>query len=407
MLPLLIKYPPETPPETPDKPDIPDTPTEEKIKVELVEDVYQVTTTESSAKIDVVLEFAEYDEKSVTISFKNQGASIVLNDAMVSKLVESNCNKAYIYINEENIIENALGTYSVKFTDNAGNDIDLGSSVTLRLELGGKASKSTKAYKVNENGETEPLACVYENGSVTVKLSSSAEVVLRNEYKIAANKCENGVLATDKVEALAGETVKVSLTFADSYEIVFLKVVGAVSGTEYTLSDDGSFVMPEEDIVVSAEVKLKEYTIQFVVDGVVISEEKYHKGETVTLPADPTKENDGEKVYTFIGWTPAVTIVSEDAVYIAEFSEADLGVERPDVNTDKTRYYTIIAIAVVGVLLVVAGITTAVVLTVKRIKKKKAQAVDAGKNAEDDGADEATEADAATDADESSEKTEE
>ena len=323
---------------------------------------------------------------------------------MVSKLVAADCNKAYIYINEENIIENALGAYSVKFTDKAGNAIDLGSSVTLRLELGGKASASTKAYTVGANGETEPLACVYEDGAVTVKLSGSAEVVLRNEYKIAANKCENGVLSTDKVSALAGETVKVSLSFSDSYEVVYIQVVGALTGHEYELSEDGTFTMPEEDISVHAMVKPREYTVKFVVDGVVISEEKYQKGATVTLPAEPTKESDGEKVYTFIGWSPAVTIVSEDAVYTAEFSEADLGVERPDVNTDKTRYYTIIAIAVVGILLVVVGIPTAIVLVVKHNKKKKAQRTEKETIADTT---EATESDSNTDADEGSEKTDE
>lgn len=363
----------DTPDEDPDDP---------KVNVELVEDVYNVTTAESSAKIDKVLEFADYEEKSINVYFKELGASVVLGEAMVSRLVSAKCSGVYIYNNEENIIENALGTYSVKFEDEKGSAIDLGSPVTLRLELGGKASASTKAYTVGANGETEPLACVYENGAVTVKLGSSAEVVLRNEYKIEASKCENGVLSTDKVGALAGETVKVTLTFSDAYELVFIKVIGAVSGEEYTLSEDNTFVMPEEDITVSAEVKLKEYTVKFVVDGVVVSEEKYPKGATVVLPEEPTKAGDGEKVYTFIGWTPAVTIVSEDVTYTAEFSVADLGVERPDVNTDKTRYYTVIAIAVIGILLVVAGIPTAIVLIVKKSKKKKAQKSDADKTTE-------------------------
>lgn len=345
------------------------------IKVELVGDVYNVTTEENSANISTVLQFADENDNTVTVHFEKLSASVVMNEAMVAKLKAAGCNNVSIYINEENAIENALGTYSVSFTDKNGDRIDAG-SVTLRLELGGKASASTKAYTVSAGGSIEPLACVFENGAVTVKLSGSAEVVLRNEYKIAASKCENGVLSTDKVNALAGETVKVSLTFSDAYELVFIKVTGVNSGEEYTLSADNTFTMPDEDVTVSAEVKVKEYTVKFVVDGVVISEAKYKKGDTVVLPEEPTKENDGKKVYTFIGWSPAVTIVTEDATYTAEFSEADLGTDRPDVNTDKTRLYTIIALGVVAVLVVVAGIPTAIVLIVKHNKKKKAKKTD-------------------------------
>ena len=161
--------------------------------------------------------------------------------------------------------------------------------------------------------------------------------------------------------------------YSEAYELVFIKVVGALSGEEYELSAENTFVMPEEDVTVSAEVKAKEYTVKFVVDGVVISEAKYKRGETVVVPEDPTKESDGTKVYTFIGWTPAVTMVSEDATYTAEFSEAAIGSERPPVNTDRTRYNTIIAIAVAGVLVVVVGIPVLTVVLVKRSKKKKAQ----------------------------------
>lgn len=70
------------------------------------------------------------------------------------------------------------------------------------------------------------------------------------------------------------------------------------------------------------EKTLRSYTVRFEnYDGTLLSEKSYHYGETVTIPADPTRESSAEYSYVFNGWSPAVTAVSGDATYRATFKD--------------------------------------------------------------------------------------
>lgn len=65
-----------------------------------------------------------------------------------------------------------------------------------------------------------------------------------------------------------------------------------------------------------------EYTVTFTNDDdSVISTATYHYGDTVVVPADPTKDATASTVYTFAGWTPdVVTTVAGDATYKATYN---------------------------------------------------------------------------------------
>ena len=65
------------------------------------------------------------------------------------------------------------------------------------------------------------------------------------------------------------------------------------------------------------------YTVTFKnADGLEISSKNdYHYGDTVEVPANPTKESDNTYTYTFAGWTPeVVTTVAGNAEYTAKFT---------------------------------------------------------------------------------------
>ena len=64
---------------------------------------------------------------------------------------------------------------------------------------------------------------------------------------------------------------------------------------------------------------LNTYTITWVIDGVSTTE-TYAYGATPTH-ADPTKPADAQYTYAFTGWTPAITTVTSDATYTAQFSQ--------------------------------------------------------------------------------------
>ena len=119
----------------------------------------------------------------------------------------------------------------------------------------------------------------------------------------------DGTLFTIKLKAaegLQGGTYQVKLT-------------GVKFTTEDNVGHDfadatATFTVPggsEPPVVVK-------YTYQFVSDGVVLSSGELAAGETLTAPADPTKEG-----YTFKGWNPAFTgtMPESNVTYQAVFEE--------------------------------------------------------------------------------------
>lgn len=367
----------------------------EDLDITSKDNVYVAVTEKELANVEKLLAFAKEQDKDVTLVFKNINASMALNEASIAKLCEIGCDQIGIYIiNEEKVrsIENYTVGYGIRFMSKGESISDLGISVSIKLDDLDKISAATKVY----NGAGETVAASFDNDLLTLKLKGSDEIYIRNEYKITVDECKNGVLSANKVFTVAGDKVTVSLSYADSYEKVYLKVVGVDSGKEYTLGEDGSFDMPEENVTVSAELKLREFTVIFEVDGVIISEEIYHKGDKVTVPADPTKEGEGDKVYTFIGWSPVITAVTEDVTYVAEFKESVKSTGNPYFEDEKGTFYLRVVLVIIAVLLIFVGTPVAIVLVRKNKKKKMAlaesNAAEASETAE--GSNETKEADA-------------
>ena len=67
---------------------------------------------------------------------------------------------------------------------------------------------------------------------------------------------------------------------------------------------------------VTFPVEVVKATVTFIADGTVISQNQYAKGESVTVPADPTADDGAE----FIGWTPDVTPCNGNRTYTAVFA---------------------------------------------------------------------------------------
>ena len=64
-----------------------------------------------------------------------------------------------------------------------------------------------------------------------------------------------------------------------------------------------------------------DYTVRFLnEDGSVITEETYHYGDNVVIPANPAKEADEKYTYTFAGWDKEVTSVKENVDYTATYT---------------------------------------------------------------------------------------
>ena len=65
------------------------------------------------------------------------------------------------------------------------------------------------------------------------------------------------------------------------------------------------------------------YTVVFKnYDGTVLSSAQYAAGETVAVPADPTREAEGATAYRFVGWDKEVTACEGAAEYTAVYEQA-------------------------------------------------------------------------------------
>lgn len=79
----------------------------------------------------------------------------------------------------------------------------------------------------------------------------------------------------------------------------------------------------KEDIEFNAVFSetVKEYTVKFVVEGVVVKEEKLAYNSTIVFPDTPTKESTDEYSYKFVGWDNEATVLVKDEVFNAKFEE--------------------------------------------------------------------------------------
>ncbi len=327
-------------------------------------DTYKVNIPSDGLRVDRLFELAVLRDKRIELSLKGKEAMMTLNEAMIANLAQAGCTDISLKFNSENV-----KSLNVIFANASGEAVELTTPITLQYF---SATEYTKVYGLSSDGTLVPMLGSVEGNTLTMKLSKSETVVFRDEYAVEVIPLENGMLSVDIAIAYEGQTVKLTPSFSDEYKLSFLKVVGKISGEEYTVAPDGSFSMPAEPVAVSGGLELKEFTVKFVVEGVVVSEKIYHMGDKVELPDDPQKDANGDTVYTFSGWTPTITSVSADATYTAVFTETvkrgtDMYIP-PDVQDNSYILYLEIS----AVLLVLAAlITTPIVLVICRKKRKK------------------------------------
>ena len=105
----------------------------------------------------------------------------------------------------------------------------------------------------------------------------------------AAEEIENGTVSVDKTSATSGETVKITATADGTYELSALSVTDE-NGNKIPVTD-GSFTMPEGNVVVSATFASIFHNIciaQDIENGTVsVDKESASQGETITVTAEP------------------------------------------------------------------------------------------------------------------------
>lgn len=146
-----------------------------------------------------------------------------------------------------------------------------------------------------DNGTTAPSGDGFFKASIT--LGEKEAYVTYGVNAITKTTPTNGSFDVPSV-ATANATVTINTTPATGYELKTLTVTKAGSGTVEVTKDgnNGSFTMPEENVTVSAEFRMIDYTIDKkpMTNGSVTvknaSDEEIstaHYGDTVTLVAAP------------------------------------------------------------------------------------------------------------------------
>lgn len=246
-----------------------------------------------------------------------------------------------------------LRAYSFELTpmDSHGEPVDLSVGISVALSCPDPAFATDSFLTYVEDGETKYLGKSYSDDAVRFTASTNRSYLLSIRYPINLPTSLKGRV-TVPADAIPGETVTVDVELPLGQSVQIYYFLESDSSTKHLIGGM-SFTMPSEAINLRATFTELTYTVSFVSDGKEISVGTYKYGETVRIPRDPIKLNDSEYSYTFIGWSPAVSTVTGDVVYTAQFERAELPPEETSFPWFTVIYYSVITLLILGVVTVV------------------------------------------------------
>ncbi len=223
-------------------------------------------------------------------------------------------------------------------------------------------------------GTTEKQYFRFTDGesNISFNLDTGIRVRLANENKISLFKNQLVEFHTDLSAASPGENVNISVQIPDGIKVTGYYYVTS-SGEEVRLSES-SFVMPASSVTVGVFAERSVYEVIFISDGFVVSKHNYYYGETLVLPGDPTKPEDEDFRYIFIGWSPDIqTTVTADASYTAVFeSEAvEKGPEEGGLKVSESVMRMIVAFSIFALLTLSAFVPAFLMFVLYRRRSRR------------------------------------
>ena len=152
-----------------------------------------------------------------------------------------------------------------------------------------------------------------EAADVNVTVTAGGVTPPPTTYAITIATAENGIVSVDKSEATAGETVKVTATPAEGYE---LEAITVKSGeTTISLSADNTFTMPAAAVVVSATFKKVDTPTPTDKPTLSMADFTIKAGESVDVTLDLVQNNVTVKAFQCAFELPAgLTMAKPKAV---------------------------------------------------------------------------------------------
>ena len=168
-----------------------------------------------------------------------------------------------------------------------------------------KATDNTYTYTFE--GWDKPVVDCAGNATYTATYTSNYI-----DYTVVFKNWNGDVLSTktyhwgDKVTAPAVPTKAADITYTYAFNGWDKEVVACAGDATYTATYTSDYI---------------DYTVVFKNwNGDVLSTKAYHYGDTVEVPANPTREANNTYTYDFIGWDKTVSKVTGDAVYTAKYA---------------------------------------------------------------------------------------
>jgi len=309
------------------------------------DDMISVTKPQASGElfmsVSALLSYA--GDRSCGLRLTQGAVTVTLNEDTVAALCDAKVETLRLCKGENGA---PLALY---FYDASGGKVAENTEARVSIALpSGQAGRITDA-------SGEAISAVQDNALVAV-LRVGEGYRLDIGYVINVHMAAQGsdgetggIYTLSNNIAAEGETVFLHIKASPGYDIRSVIVHDRFGGViPHTVISDGeySFVMQDGNTDISVEMIPHFYTVTFRDGEYVISQERYRYGEMPAIPADPTRSDDNQYSYTFVGWSPTVTAVMGDTVYEAEFLAVPLTDEAAVSESD----FGLLQLALMGVL---------------------------------------------------------
>ncbi len=292
----------------------------------------------------------------------SDGNILEFSDAQALSLCQIGCTRIVLQTLDEN--ENRI--CELHFYNSAGEELSFAEETAIWY-----------LPTAVENGRKEVFDLETETGFTrleTSKLSVFGSLRLRrsDSYWIVAEQNQLCNVMSLNKRVVVGETVSLNLSCLLGYEISAV-YVRTSDGTEIDVKDL-CFVMPASEVYITLTVTEISYHIRFLVDGMLWSEATYAYGETIVLPNTPSKTDDSNFIYSFVGWgsVPAIACGSEkELCFEAVFSAATKNVDYDTGHNNNLLAEVILPCILAGIGILACGLIVWRIL----VKRKKQRAI--------------------------------
>ena len=174
------------------------------------------------------------------------------------------------------------------------------------------------------DGETQVDVTITAEGKYTFVMPAGNVVISTLfkmvDYTVTIQPAENGTVTADKTTANMGETVTLTITPDEGYELDQLTVLNGETQLPVEVTTDGKyiFVMPAGNVEISATFKMTDYTITITPaeNGTVTADKQTaNMGETVTLTITPNEGYEFDQLTVMNGTTQVAVEITTEGKY--------------------------------------------------------------------------------------------